>query len=151
MKTPSNPSRRATARVRDPLPVPTFCHLCGGPVECLENKVVYGRNFGEWPWIYPCSSCHARVGLHPFTAIPLGTLADEPTREARIAAKLTFKAWRETRGLSRSDAYAALAEEMGIPARECHFGWFREARCNEAIRAVAKLFGRDPGRREEPK
>ena len=149
MKTPSNPSRRATARVRDPLPVPKICHLCGGQVECCENKVIYGRNFGDWPWIYRCSSCGARVGLHPFTAIPLGTLADDRTREARIAAKAVFQDWRENHRLDRSEAYAALAKEMGIPRNECHFGWFDEARCGEAREAIARLSHQDRGRREE--
>ena len=87
--TPWNPSHKAIARVKNPLPVPDSCPYCGDQVEIKENKVIFGRNTGEWPWIYQCAddNCDAYVGMHPFTHIPLGTLADQETRERRKAAK----------------------------------------------------------------
>jgi hypothetical protein len=36
-------------------------------------------------------------------------------------------------------AYAMLAEEMGIPASECHFAWFGMGDCWHATLACEKL------------
>ncbi len=41
----------------------------------------------DWPWVYICEGCGSYVGMHPFTDIPLGTLADAATREARKECK----------------------------------------------------------------
>lgn len=131
-KTPWNPSKKATARVKDPAPIPTECSYCAGPVSCVSNSQVYGREYGEWPWVYLCSSCGARTGLHPFTAIPLGTLADEPTRQARKSAKPVFEGIWRTGRMSRSDAYAWLAKRLGIPVSDCHFGLFDIDMCLRA-------------------
>ena len=133
MKTPFNPSRRATARVKNPLPTPTVCNCCGGDVKCVKNSVIYnGRDYGEWPWVYLCDSCGAYVGLHPYTSIPLGTLADCKTRAARSRGKDPFMMIYKRGLMTRSEAYSFLAEELHIEVSVCHFGWFDEG---TAIRA----------------
>lgn len=133
-KTPWNPSRKATARVRDPLPAPTVCPHCTADVELVGNERIYGRPYGDWPWAFLCTGCRAYVGLHPFTGIPLGTLADGPTREARKRAKAAFNPkWRSGQ-MSRSAAYAWLAEALGIErVGECHIGWFDVAMCDRVV------------------
>ncbi|HLV84208.1 MAG TPA: zinc-finger-containing protein [Devosia sp.] len=136
-RTPANPCPRAEERVKDRLPAPTACPNCGSGVELTQNSAVYGgRLYGAWPWIYRCvdTECDSRVGLHPGTAIPLGTLANAATRDARNRAKARFEAfWRgEARSMTRVEAYAALARELGIPVSECHFGWFDGAMCERA-------------------
>ncbi|WP_255218891.1 zinc-finger-containing protein [Paraburkholderia kururiensis] len=129
-KTPWNPSRRAIARVKNPLPAPTECPRCGGgPVEVVRNAEIYGRDYGEWPWTYLCRHCRAYVGMHPFTAIPLGTLADAPTREARKRAKAAFNPLWQSGEMTRTEAYAWLAARLGIAAAACHIGWFDVAMC----------------------
>mgnify|MGYP003953858373 FL=1 len=139
--TPWDPSRRATERVKNPLPVPTECPHCEGhDIEICKNSRVYrGREYGEWPWVVMCNDCYAYVGLHPFTGIPLGTLADRRTRDARKTVKKRFIAWQEDRHLSRTDAYRLLAQKMRIPYNECHFGWFDYDRCDLAGHAITKL------------
>ncbi|MDR9889879.1 zinc-finger-containing protein [Pseudenterobacter timonensis] len=133
IKTPSNPSRKATARVKNPLPAPTQCHHCSGLVRIGTHEEVYGRDYSDWPYVYLCEGCGAYVGLHPFTAIPLGTLADKRTREARKSCKLPFeRIWRSGR-MSRTEAYKWLADKMGIPTDECHFGWFSAEQCQTAM------------------
>lgn len=134
-KTPWNPSRRATARVKNPLPQPTTCHYDGGPVEIVSNAEIYGREYGYWPWAFLCRTCRAYVGMHSFTAIPLGTLADAPTREARKRAKAAFNPlWESGAIASRTDAYTWLAEQLGIENHEeCHIGWFDVATCNRVV------------------
>lgn len=132
-KTPTNPSRTAIARVDHPLPVPTCCPYCQAEVVIKGHAEIYnGRSYGDWPWVYGCSECDARVGMHPFTNLPLGTLADEALRKARERHKKPFEAiWRD-KYLSRKAAYGWLAEQLGIPTTECHFGLFDVQRCELA-------------------
>ncbi len=125
-------SRRALRRVKNPVPVPTRCPYCAGSVELASNAAVYGREYGAWPYLYLCRPCDAYVGLHPDTDIPLGTLADRELREARKASKALFFDALEQHGIDRTEAYRRLAEAMGIPVGECHFGWFTLERCRQA-------------------
>jgi hypothetical protein len=134
--TPWNPSRRATARVTDSLPVPKCCPHCGGEVWIGSNSHIYGREYGEWPWVVMCRSCDAYVGLHPFTGIPLGTLATHQIRQARKAAKAAFNPLWESGGMTRSEAYSWLAHALQIPVNECHIGWLDAAQCYNAIRLI---------------
>ncbi|WP_294767148.1 zinc-finger-containing protein [uncultured Rhodoferax sp.] len=136
-KTPWNPSRKATARVTNPLPVPEKCPHCGASCQIVNNASIYGREYGEWPWAVLCSGCRAYVGLHPFTGIPLGTLATAPIRKARSAAKDVFNPLWQSGSMTRSEAYAWLAGALGIAnVDECHIGWFDVAQCKAVIAAV---------------
>jgi len=140
--TPLNPSRRALKRVKNPLPVPTTCRFCGGAVGLVENDKIYnGRKYGDWPWAYLCANtaCGAYVGLHPFTGIPLGTLADEHTRVSRKLAKLKFSQLYECGAMTRDDAYTWLAGQLGIANKEeCHIGWFDIAMCDKVCEIMYK-------------
>lgn len=141
-KTPWNPSRRALARVKNPLPAPTHCLFCASPVAIVNNAEIYGREYGEWPWAYRCTgkNCHAYVGMHPFTNIPLGTLADAPTRQARTRAKAVFNPIWQSRRMTRSEAYAWLAGQLGIVnVEECHIGWFDVQTCQRVVAACLQL------------
>lgn len=131
-------SRRALRRVKDRVAIPRLCHNCGGLVMLVGHETVYqGRTFGEWPFLYYCSDCGSYVGLHPGTDLPLGTLADEDTRQRRMHAKRLFTScvqrfFRRHRQNARNYAYDWLAARMGIPRRECHFAWFDIDRCDIA-------------------
>ncbi|GAQ30266.1 hypothetical protein SAMD00023378_3949 [Ralstonia sp. NT80] len=142
-KTPWNPSRRASARVKNPLPAPLVHDTCGASVEIIGNEKIYGKPFGEWPWAYRCTGCGAYVGMHPFTDIPLGTLADGPTREARKRAKAAFNPLWQGGGMTRNEAYAWLAGQLGIAeVGECHIGWFDVAMCDRVVEVCKKRGGR---------
>ena len=135
--TPWNPSRRATARVTNPLPVPEVCPHCGENCKIVSNAEIYGQEYGEWPWVVLCTGCSSYVGLHPFTGIPLGTLATPEIREARKRAKTAFNALWQQGGMSRREAYSWLASELGISnVNECHIGWFDVEQCNEVVKAI---------------
>ncbi|EKS6335744.1 hypothetical protein OR191_002423 [Enterobacter hormaechei] len=139
IKTPANPSRKAMARVKNPLPAPTECRFCHSEVRVATHQEVYGRDYSDWPYMYLCGNCGACVGMHPFTNIPLGTLADRATREARKNCKKPFEAlWRSGR-MSRTEAYIWLAAELNIPVGECHFGWFDISQCEAAKRACLSV------------
>lgn len=133
VKSPVNPSRKAIARVDNPLPIPTCCPYCQAPVVIKGHAEIYnGHAYGDWPWVYGCSACDARVGMHPFTNLPLGTLANEQLRKAREQHKKPFEAiWRGGH-LSRADAYAWLAQMMGLTKAACHFGLFDLDQCKQA-------------------
>jgi len=131
-------SRRSLKRVKHRIDPPKQC-VCGSPaVDLVSNARVYaGREYGEWPYIYLCAECGAYVGVHKGTDLPLGTLADKETREARKAAKEPFmRLVRQRFGSDRSAAYAWLAGRMGIGTRYCHFGMFTEQQCNEVLRII---------------
>jgi hypothetical protein len=131
-------SRRALKRVRDRIDPPKACNCCGAAVRLVSNAEIYhGREYGEWPYAYLCTGCRAYVGLHPDTDLPLGILADKDTREARKDAKAIFYDLVLPRFHGdRNKAYGWLAGAMGIDRRECHFGLFDAARCDQAIAAM---------------
>lgn len=134
-KTPWNPSKKAIARVKDPLPAPTICRYegCGGAVRIVNHAEIYhGRTYGDWPWVYCCEDCGARVGMHPFTNLPLGTLADESLRKVRDICKKPFEQlWRSGK-MGRSEAYRWLAGQMSKSIAQCHFGLFEVEDCERA-------------------
>lgn len=137
--TPWAPSRRATARVLDPLPVPTHCHHCGGECSIVSNAEIYGTEYGQWPWAVLCKGCKAYVGLHPFTGIPLGTLANEAERSARKLTKPIFNAIWQHGHMERTQAYAWLVREMGLTRAQCHIGMFTVEQCAQ-VRLLARSF-----------
>lgn len=140
-KTPWNPSKTAIAKVKNPLPAPTLCPHCGDNVHIEPNSNIYGKSYGEWPWAYVCEDdeCDSYVGMHPYTDIPLGTLANKQIREARKQAKSRFHFYMNENGLSRTQAYQKLAECMHIDVNECHFGWFDVSQCQQAENYLNEL------------
>lgn len=151
---PENPSPSAIAKVKTPLPIPEFCPHCGSPVRIGSHSEIYdGRSFGVWPYIYICQDtekCGAYVGLHPFTNIPLGYLADEQTRNARKRCKPAFeRLWKTADSvMSRTEAYAWLADQLKIPAANCHFAMFNVEQCEQA-RVLCKAKHRELSRSPE--
>ena len=140
MKTPWNPSRKATARVKNPLPTPIQCNICGEmDIAIVNNKDIYGREYGDWPWVYLCRCCGSTVGMHPFTNIPLGTLANKETRGARKLCKAPFELLHKNGLMTRDHAYTQLANKLGIKKEECHFGWFDAAICLKAKNAAEEI------------
>ena len=121
------------ARINDPLPAPTTCRFCKGTVELVNNSLFYGREYG-WPLAYACSSCGARVGCHPGTNIPLGTLADKATMRARNAAHAAFDPlWKGKGKGMRSKAYRALSKALGKPG---HISWLDAHECMKVVELI---------------
>lgn len=131
--TPWSPNKAAIRKVKNPLSAPQHCPYCFGKVEIINNSAIYGKSYGAWPWVYRCAgSCNAYVGMHPYTDIPLGTLANEELRRARKCCKEPFERLWQSGMMSRSAAYEALARHLDIPVAACHFGWFNVAKCEQA-------------------
>lgn len=88
------------------------------------------RNF------YVCRPCKTIVGCHPGTTKPLGTLADWKTRQARLKLHNRFDPiWRSGRK-KRQAAYDWLADLLGIPRSNCHFGMFDLETCERAMKLL---------------
>lgn len=131
-KSPWHPSVKATTRVLNVLPAPTVHESCGQPVEIVHHTEIYGAEYSDWPWVYRCKVCDATVGMHPFTSIPLGTLANRALRFARNSCKQPFELLWQHKRMTRTEAYAGLAAHLGIEVEACHFGWFDVATCHRA-------------------
>ncbi len=106
-------------------PIPEKCIYCGDTVNLVSNSVVYGREYGNG-LCYKCVSCDSYVGVHHDRVTPLGRLADNELRKLKQQAHTLFDPlWKtKPRRMSRQTAYDRLADKLGIPAKECHFGWF---------------------------
>ncbi len=132
---------RRIRKVENALPVPAKCNCCQGlKLGLVNNSVVYhGKSFGNWPWVYVCFSCWAHVGCHPKTAIPLGHLADQKTRNARKACKPYFISLYNDGMISRNQAYNYLSIKLGLTAATCHFGQFDSDMCHRAKRAAIEI------------
>lgn len=118
---------------------PTVCNICGGEVEYVRNSEVYGFSRGSG-WCYRCKSCGAYVGTHvPRPKEALGVLADERMRMGKQFCHSLFdKRWvgAQNRRKARTEQYAWLAERMGIPVEECHFGYFGLEQLRQAYRIL---------------
>lgn len=112
----------------------TRCHLCGGKVELVENKVMYGFNRG-WPWIWLCQTpgCRAYVGCHANTHRPLGTLADRRTREARQAAYAALQGYCNRAGMPYADAKGWVASKLRVSEACSGIGWLTIAQCQRLV------------------
>lgn len=102
-----------------------------------EKRFVQLRSrFGPF-WACPERGCDWRVGAHKDNGRPLGTAADQATRQARIAAHAVFDPlwtkYRTGKIRHRFKAYAWLARQLGIPVSECHIARFDRGTCERVV------------------
>lgn len=119
----------------DAYPIPAICPYCESEVIYTSNKVIYGKEFGNGK-CYKCTHCDAYVGVHNGTNIPLGRMANKELRELKKQAHALFDPIWKTKQKTRSEAYQDLANALGIPKNECHFGWFDQPMLLKAIRIL---------------
>lgn len=112
------------------------CPYCGENAVLVDSKQVYlsGKDYGKL-WI--CWPCKAWVGTHRNSPQhkPKGRLANVELRMFKIKAHAAFDPrwrYRKAHG-TRNEAYKWLAEQLGIPVKECHIGWFDVADCKRVI------------------
>lgn len=113
------------------------CNLCDSDAEWVENKVIYGRNFGRSYMIWHCTNCGAYVGCHNNTKKAKGTFADKPTREARMAAHAVIDPLWQSGKFSRGEVYRQLSEASG---REIHIGGATKSECSEIAKTAQRIF-----------
>lgn len=95
---------------KDPI---VICPNCNKPAPWVENKEMYGRNYGKSYMCYYCKPCDTYVGCHNNTRQPLGTMAGKDLRDMRrkVHAKID-PLWRSGEH-SRGHVYSAISKSLG--------------------------------------
>lgn len=124
--------------------IPEICRYCGGVVRLVSASAVYGEAAAkrlklQKETFYQCQNCNARVGCHKGTNRPLGNLANEVLRLKRMETHQVYDAFWKRRGMTRSQAYKWLAEQMRLPEHEAHIGSFEMDQCQTVIDLCRKL------------
>lgn len=104
------------------------------------NDVLYGRTFGDWPYIWFCQDCRASVGCHVNTAYPLGRMADRKTKELRKKAHEVFDRLWKSELVTRDRAYIWLAHELKIDPATCHIAWLSKDQLKLAMQLSNNYF-----------
>jgi len=114
-----------------PVPDPLLC-VCGQPMHLKTSR--YGPFYSCTTW----PDCDGTAALHDDGSLK-STPATAVTKAARIGAHKAFdKLWKE--GLmSRSKAYRALAEHLGLKKRDTHIGYFTEEQCDQVLQFVSLM------------
>lgn len=106
-----------------------------------SNARIYGRKYGSG-YCYLCEQCGAYVGTHkPRPREALGLLANERMRTGKKMCHALFDPFWKGKPKARkkrNDLYRWLANEMGIPVEDCHFGHFD---IEQLIKAYNILYG----------
>lgn len=95
------------------------CPFCGKEAQWVENKEIYGRNYGKSVMCYLCKPCDAYVGCHENTRRPLGTMANSELREWRKKAHAKIDPLWKSKRMKRAQVYRALKTVFG---RDIHIG-----------------------------
>lgn len=110
------------------------CPYCLDEAKLVDAAAIYGHaRYGGMYW--HCAPCKAWVGTHRGSPkhAPLGRLANAQLRDAKMAAHSAFDHLWQHGGMRRADAYAWLAEQMGIPRGRCHIGWMDVDDCGRVV------------------
>jgi len=115
------------------------CNHCGKDAEWVENKEIYGRNFGKSYMMWLCRDCRAYVGCHQNTKKPMGEfLAKKDLRKARIKAhKIIDELWKSGK-YRRKDVYDGLSKALG---KRIHIGNTETVKeCKDIIETSKLIF-----------
>lgn len=108
-----------------------ICPYCGNEPEWVENKEIYGRNYGSSYMMYLCRDCDAYVGCHQNTRKPKGTLANKELRELRMQAHAKIDPLWVGGSMKRKEVYKMLADRLGM--KEVHIGESDVELCKKII------------------
>lgn len=110
-----------------------LCPYCGKPPVKIKASELYTYNGdGE---VMICKSCKAWVGCHkngPNKGKPMGRLANQSLRKAKIAAHVEFDRLWNTKE-ERAVLYARLSEFLGLSLEYTHIGMFSEKTCLKVL------------------
>lgn len=121
---------------------PPICDYCRFPAKLVTGEKVYPhRKDLHHKKFWYCDNSHppAYVGVHEAGkdqgdgTKPLGRLADKVLRKAKRNAHQAFDYLWQDRIMSRKEAYAWLAKELGIKPERCHIGMMDVQTCNAVV------------------
>lgn len=116
-----------------------FCPYCGNHALLVDSSRIYKQSYGMM-WL--CEPCDAYTGVHKSSPrfAPLGTLAKYELRELRKQVHAIFDPLWKKGKMTRNEAYAWLANRLGITKDVCHVAMFDEARCKQALLILKEPF-----------
>lgn len=113
-----------------------LCAECGSAAVLTDGRTIYSHRPDLHHKRYWLCRCGAYCGCHPGGDEPLGTPAGPDTRRARSAAHAAFDPlWRDGT-MTRGEAYAWLASELGIDRKRCHVGMMSAVDARRVVAAV---------------
>ena len=118
-----------------------ICPYCNKPAKWVQNKEIYGRNYGKSYMAWWCKPCDAYVGCHNNTKDPLGKIADRETRywrqEAHGVLDPLWKAWKRNsnRRMNRNRIYETISNKFGY---RVHIGESDKEQCQNIIKWCKK-------------
>lgn len=122
------------------------CDYCRRPAQLVGGDVIYPHRPDLAALrFWHCAPCDAFVGCHKAGngygdgTRPLGRLANAELRRAKSAAHEAFDPLWKSGRMSRRDAYARLAQKLGIHVRDCHIGMFDLAACQRVMAIAPEL------------
>lgn len=107
-----------------------LCPYCQKQSQWVENKAIYGKNYGKSFMVWLCSPCDAYVGCHNNTKKPLGVITNKEGREWRKKAHALFDPIWKSGKMSRDRAYDLLNNHF---KREIHIGESDIETCKDII------------------
>lgn len=106
------------------------CPYCQKKAPWVENKEIYGKNYGKSYMCYYCKDCDAYVGCHQNSKVPLGTMANKSLRRWRkMTHRVLDPLWKSGQ-MKRKDVYRKLKEHFGF---DVHVGQSDEEMCRKII------------------
>ena len=124
--------------------IEVICPYCNIQTELVRSVEIYGEG-SDYGYFWKCPDCNAYVGTHSGSKkhAPLGTPANEELRGRRKSLHEKFDpAWKDG-NLTRSEAYAILADGMNMPVNRCHIGYFTIEDCILATKVIKEKWGKN--------
>lgn len=111
------------------------CDYCRYAAPLMTGEVVYPhrKDLAKLNF-YRCDPCDAQVGCHRGTIKPLGRLANKELRSHKSLAHAAFDVIWKDGHMTRTEAYAWLADMIGVIPSKCHMGMFDVNKCQRVVR-----------------
>lgn len=117
------------------------CRYCQTPAVLTRYGDVDYPYFVDYGPIWVCAPCRAWVGCHPGTEKALGRLANAELRKAKQEAHAAFdRLWQRkikkeqcSKSYARKAGYRWLSEQLGIPFKKTHIGYFDVEQCRRVV------------------
>lgn len=119
--------------------VTPVCIECGSAPGLVTGERIYPHRRDLYALNFYLCDCGAYVGCHKGTTDALGHPCNAETRSARSQAHKEFDLIWKNKGMSRTEAYAWLANQLNLPASQCHIGMM-DAATAQRVAAICAAF-----------
>ena len=110
------------------------CPYCEKEAKFISSREFYGKDYSTN--VYVCYDCDAHVGTHKNSKVPLGTMANHKLRSLRRMCHQHFDVKWKHGGLSRTESYEWLQQEMNLSPEKAHIGMFNHKQCIKLLRKL---------------